>query len=122
MELIEETETYLKFRINSLTIAKLISFLVERGKRDEFHLTELQLLLFSLNLFNLEIQSEIRQVINLIEDCLENQRFLSFEWEYNRFYSDLTKITEALDADIILKGEFTSYKGINKAEFQIQLT
>lgn len=122
LEFVEETDNYLKFKANDLSITKLITFLVEHGEREEFHLTELQLLLFSLNLLDLETQSKIRKNIDLINDCLENQHFLSFEWDFQYFYNKLTEIINLIDTDKMINGEITSYKGSIKVDFQIQLT
>lgn len=122
LEFVEETDSYLKFKVNNLSIAKLITFLVEYGEREEFHLAELQLLLFSLGLLPPDIQSKIRQNMNLISECLENQDFLSFEWDFHHFYDKLAEILNVIDSDKIINGEFTAYKGSLKIDFQIQLT
>ena len=72
LELVEETDEYLKFKVNDLNITKLITFLVDYGEREEFHLAELELLLISLNLLHSETQSKIRQNIDLINDAKED--------------------------------------------------
>jgi len=121
LEFVEETDEYLKFNVNDLSITKLINFIVENGEREEFHLAELDLLLFSLNLLHPETQSKIRQNINLINDCLENQNFLSFEWDLHHFYNNVAEILNIIDGNKIITGEFTAYKGSLKTDFQIQL-
>ena len=122
LEFVEENDEYLKFKVSDLSIAKLITFLVEYGEREEFHLSELELLLFSLNLLHQEAQSKIRQNIDLINECLKNQHYLSFEWDFHHFYNKLAEILNMIDANKIIKGEFTAYKGSLKTDFQIQLT
>ena len=122
LEFVEENDEYLKFKVSDLSIAKLITFLVEYGEREEFHLSELELLLFSLNLLHQEAQSKIRQNIDLINDCFENQHYLSFEWDFHHFYNKLAEILNLIDANKIINGEFTAYKGSLKTDFQIQLT
>ena len=121
LELVEENDEYLKFKVNDVSITKLITFLVEYGEREEFHLAELELLLISLNLLRPETQSKVRQNIDLINDCLENQHYLSFEWDFHHFYNKLAEILNKIDADKIISGEFTAYKGSLKTDFQIQL-
>jgi hypothetical protein len=121
LEFVEETDEYLKFKVNDLSITKLITFLVEYGEREDFHLSELELLLFSLNLLRSETQSKIRQLIDLINDCLENQHYLSFEWDFHHFYNKLAEILNMIDANKIINGEFTAYKGSLKIDFQIHL-
>ncbi len=121
LEFVEETDKYLKFKVSDLSIAKLITFLVEYGEREEFHLSELELLLFSLNLLHPEAQSKIRQNIDLINECLKNQHYLSFEWDFHHFYNKIAEILNLIDGNKIIIGEFTAYKGSLKTDFQIQL-
>jgi hypothetical protein len=122
LQFVEETDTYLKFKINGVRLSDLIKFVVERGKREEFHLVELQLLLFSLNLLEQNSKYKIRSIINLIEDFIDNQRYLSFEWDYKLFYSKLAEIKNMIGSVKILNGEFTAYKGINKTVFSIKIS
>jgi len=122
LEFIEETDEYLRFKATNLSITRLITFLVEFGKREEFHLAELQLLLYSLNLLDRETQSKIRENLDLIIECLENQQYLSFEWNFQHFYTKLAEIINLINTEKLINGEFTAYKGSPKIDFQIRLT
>ena len=45
IRIIEETDKYLKIIVEGLSFLRLFNFILEQGKKEEFHLVEMELLL-----------------------------------------------------------------------------
>jgi hypothetical protein len=118
--LLEETDDHLKFKITELKLSKLITFISVQGQVEEFHLVELELLLFLLNKLN-SSNNQLNEFIVKINNYMSKQLFLDFSWDYKKFYHKLSGLNEIIDQDLMINGEFLSYKGSFHSDFDLEL-
>ena len=55
IRIIEETDHFLKIIVENLSLLRLINFILEQGKKEEFHLVEMDLLLKILIIINYKL-------------------------------------------------------------------
>jgi hypothetical protein len=121
IELIEETDDFLKFKVNNLKLRKLTHFIIENGKNEEFHLVEMELLLNSFKLVDLNNMKIGKDVVDMIVDLINNEKYMDVNLDYKLFFNKIKNLEKILDKDLCIAGEITAFKGSLKSDYNLSL-
>ena len=120
ISLLEETNEFLRFRVENLKISKIVTYLVDHGQYGDINLVELDLLLYTIEKITPK-NEKLNEIAKLISDCINEQYFLDAEWNYQDFYSKISVIKDIINMDKKISGEFISEKGKFQSDYNIEL-
>ena len=122
MILLEETNEYLKFKVENLRISKMIDILVESGQFEELHLVELEILFYCLKNLYPDDKGNLKGIINIINEFFDKQTYLEIEWNYLDFFKQISNLKDKINIEKKINGEIVAYKGSFHSDFDIKIS
>ncbi len=121
IELIEETDDFLKFKVNDLNLHKLIHFIIKNGKNEEFHLVEMDLLLNSMKILDLNHIVIGKKIYDMLLDLIHNEKYMDVNLDYKHFFNKIKDLDKTLDKEMCVTGEIIGFKGSLKSDYNLSL-
>ncbi len=121
IELIEETDDFLKFKVVDLNLHKLIHFIIENGKNEEFHLVEMELLLNSMKILDLNHIEIGKKIYDMLLDLIYNEKYMDVNLDYKHFFNKIKDLNKTLDKELCVTGEIIAFKGSLKSDYNLSL-
>jgi len=119
IRIIEETDSYLKIIIEDLSFLRLINFVIEQGKNEEYHLVEMELLLIILKESNI-VEKEIgKNVYNTLSNFLQNEEYMDFNMNSKQLLDAIEKLKTLITENMKINGEIKAFKNSPTSEYNI---
>lgn len=119
IRIIEETDEYLKIIVEGLSFSRLINFILEQGKKEEFHLVEMELLLKILVESKI-VEKEIgKNVYKTLSDFLQNEEYMDFNLNSKQLLDEIEKLKTLITEKMMINGEIKAFKNSPSSEYNI---
>ena len=119
IKIIEETDEYLKIEIKDLSALKLVNFLLEQGKKEEFHLVEMELLLNILKQSYLSSEQPGKDIYQVLTEFLHNEGYMDFNLDSEQLLNKIEYLKTLIPDKTIVNGEIKAFKNSAHSEFNL---
>ena len=119
IRIIEETDKYLKIIVEGLSFLRLFNFILEQGKKEEFHLVEMELLLKILDESKI-VENEIgKNVYKILSKFLQNEEYMDFNLNSKQLIDEIEKLKTLIPEKMMINGEIKAFKNSPTSEYKI---
>ena len=119
IRIIEETDKYLKIIVEGLSFLRLFNFILEQGKKEEFHLVEMELLLKILDESKI-VENEIgKNVYKILSKFLQNEEYMDFNLNSKQLIDEIEKLKTLIPEKMMINGEIKAFKNSPTSEYNI---
>ena len=119
IRIIEETDHFLKIIVENLSLLRLINFILEQGKKEEFHLVEMDLLLKILDESKIVNKEIGKNVYKTLSNFLQNEEYMDFNLNSKQLLDGIEKLKTLITEKMIINGEIKAFKNSPASEYNI---
>jgi hypothetical protein len=122
IRIIEETDKYLKIIVEGLSFSRLINFILKQGKKEEFHLVEMELLLKILDESKIVEKEVGKNVYKTLSHFLQNEEYMDFNLNSKQLLDEIEKLKTLITEKMMINGEIKAFKNSPTSEYNILIT